>query len=78
MLVSAAGMIREPADPWFVRALRSGTGRVRAGGLELDVVFERVTADLDAAYHAEYHRYGPAIVGPVLGEKATIRLLPRR
>jgi hypothetical protein len=34
----------------------------------------------DAAYHAKYDRYGPAIVGSVVGEKAapgTLRLDPR-
>lgn len=39
-----------------------------------------VHADIDAAYHAKYDRYGPTIVGSVVGQKAsavTIRLLPR-
>ena len=73
------------ANGWYVRALRSGTGRIRAGGLERDVVFAEppapdVHAAIDAAYHAKYDRYGPAIVGSVVGEQAhavTIRLLPR-
>jgi hypothetical protein len=30
---------RGPAGGWYVRALRSGAGRIRAGGLERDVVF---------------------------------------
>ena len=76
---------RGPANGWYVRALRAGTGRIRAGGLERDVVFAdpadpAVHAGIDAAYHAKYDRYGPAIVGSVVGEKAsevTIRLLPR-
>lgn len=75
---------RGPAGNWYVRALRSGAGRIRAGGLERDVVFaeaaDEVQADIDAAYHQKYDRYGPAIVGSVVGEKArevTIRLLPR-
>jgi hypothetical protein len=70
-------------NPWFVRAQRSGAGRIRAGGIERDVIFGAadpgVHADLDAAYHAKYDRYGPAIVGSVVGQKAagvTIRLLP--
>ena len=36
-------------------------------------------AGIDAAYHTKYDRYGPAIVGSVVGAKAapaTIRLLP--
>jgi hypothetical protein len=75
---------RGPAGGWYVRALRSKAGRIRAGGLERDVVFaeaaDDVHADIDAAYHAKYDRYGPAIVGSVVGQKAhgvTIRLLPR-
>ena len=71
---------RGATNPWFVRALRSGAGRIRAGGLERDVVFIPAVADVDAAYHTKYDRYGPAIVGSVVGEQAsevTIRLLPR-
>jgi hypothetical protein len=76
---------RGPANGWYVRARRSGVGRVRAGGLERDVVFAEpadpsVHAAIDAAYHAKYDRYGPAIVGSVVGEQAhgvTVRLLLR-
>ena len=71
-------------NPWFVRARASGRGRVRAGGIERDVTFAGadpdVHADIDAAYHAKYDRYGPAIVGTVVGERVvsvTIQLLPR-
>jgi hypothetical protein len=68
-----------------VRARRAGAGRIRAGGLERDVVFAEpagpdVHAGIDAAYHTKYDRYGPAIVGSVVGQQAsdvTIRLLPR-
>jgi hypothetical protein len=75
---------RGATNPWYVRALRSGAGRIRAGGLERDVVFAEAASDvhagIDAAYHAKYDQYGPAIVGPVVGRKAsavTIRLLAR-
>jgi Uncharacterized protein conserved in bacteria (DUF2255) len=75
---------RGPANPWFGRALRNGTGRIRAGDLERDVIFAAADpdahTDIDAAYHAKYDRYGAAIVGSVVGEKAravTIRLVPR-
>ena len=71
-------------NPWFVRALRSGTGRIRAGGLERDVTFQRpaedVRAAVDAAYHAKYDRYGQAMVGTVTGPDAgetTLRVSPR-
>lgn len=71
-------------NPWFRRARSSGTGRVRAGGVERDVTF--ADADpaaheaIDAAYHAKYDRHGPRIVGTVVGPRVrevTIRLLPR-
>lgn len=72
------------ANPWFRRAVASGTGRVRVGGLERDVTFEApdpgVHPDVDAAYHAKYDRYGPSVVGTVVGEKVvdvTLRLVPR-
>jgi hypothetical protein len=73
-----------PDNPWYRRAKASGTGNIRAGGLHHDVTFGDAAVDahpaIDAAYHAKYDRYGPAIVGSVVGAKAapvTIRLLPR-
>ena len=69
---------------WFQRALTSGTGRIRAGGVERDVAFEEpggaVDAELHAAYHSKYDRYGPSIVGTVVSPEAarsTLRLVPR-
>ena len=77
---SAAGA----TNPWFRRAQASGTGRIRAGGLEADVSFATADASvkpaIDAAYHLKYDRYGPNIVGTVVGADAaqtTIKLLPR-
>jgi hypothetical protein len=71
-------------NPWFRRAKASGVGGIRAGGLEWDVTFVEpapgVHPDIDAAYHEKYDRYGPAIVGTVVGSVAhgvTIRLVPR-
>jgi hypothetical protein len=73
-----------PDNAWFVRALASGDGRIRAGGVECDVTFERpdssMDADIDSAYHAKYDRHGPRIVGTVVGPDAartTLRLVPR-
>ena len=70
-------------NPWYRRATASGAGRIRAGGVEKDVGFASVAPDahagIDAAYHAKYDRFGPAIVNTVVGEKAaesTIRLVP--
>jgi hypothetical protein len=72
-----------PENGWFRRAKDSGTGRVRVAGFEKDVRFDEpdddVHDDLDAAYHTKYDRYGPRIVGAVVGPaltEATLRLDP--
>jgi hypothetical protein len=69
---------------WFQRALRSGHGRIRAGGVECDVTFEQpgreAAGEVSAAYHAKYDRYGAAMVGTVVSpeaERSTLRILPR-
>jgi hypothetical protein len=71
-------------NPWYRRAVASGVGRITAGGVQKDVEFVDAAADdhaaIDAAYHAKYDRYGPAIVGSVVGPDAapaTLRLVPR-
>jgi hypothetical protein len=71
-------------NTWFQRALRAGEGRIRAGGVERDVAFQQPDrdgeADVTAAYHAKYDRYGPSIVGTVVSgeaERSTLRLVPR-
>jgi hypothetical protein len=68
---------------WFRRAKASGSGRIRAGGVERDVTFADADpgahAGIDRAYHAKYDRYGPQIVGSVVGPTVaplTIRLIP--
>ncbi|MBO3089733.1 DUF2255 family protein [Cellulomonas dongxiuzhuiae] len=73
-----------PQNGWFRRARAAGTARVRAGGVEQDVALEApspdVHADVDAAYHAKYDRFGPAYVGAVVGPEVvdvTLRLVPR-
>lgn len=70
-------------NPWYRRAVASGTGRIRAAGVERDVTFERAGAgvqdSIDAAYHAKYDRYGPTIVGSVVGADVhalTLELVP--
>jgi hypothetical protein len=74
---------RGPDSAWYRRALRHGRGRIRARGVERDVVLEHLTTDdpvhtaIDDAYHAKYARYGPRIVGTVVGRDAaqvTLRL----
>jgi hypothetical protein len=74
-----------PDRPWYRHALASGTGRIRAGGVQADVTFGQAAPDtneaVDAAYHSKYDRYGPQIVGSVVGAAAhrvTIRLVPER
>jgi hypothetical protein len=73
-----------PSNPWYRRAKASGTGRIRAGGVEHDVTFVEappgIDGEIDGAYHTKYDRYGPQIVGSVVGEGAapqTVRLVPR-
>jgi hypothetical protein len=73
-----------PGNPWYRRAIASGTGRIRAPGIERDVSFAQASAevqdDIDSAYHAKYDHYGPRIVGSVTGPGAhqvTIRLVPQ-
>ncbi|MEU4237495.1 DUF2255 family protein [Actinoplanes sp. NPDC026619] len=65
------------ANGWYRRALAAGFGQIRAGGLTRDVSFVAETIDVDHAYHTKYDRYGPAIVGTVVGPAVaalTIRL----
>ncbi|NTW40820.1 MAG: DUF2255 family protein [Cellulomonadaceae bacterium] len=75
---------RGPQNGWFRRALASGAGRIRAGGVEKEVTFTRadraVRDAVDAAYHAKYDRYGPAPVGAVTGPdvlETTLCVTPR-
>ncbi|GAA4381523.1 DUF2255 family protein [Agromyces bauzanensis] len=74
-----------PDNPWFVRAKASGSGRIRAAGVERDVSFAEpdaaVHTSIDAAYHAKYDRHGPRIVATVVGPQVvatTLRLEPAR
>jgi hypothetical protein len=71
-----------PDNGWFRRAKANGAGRIRAGGVERDVTFvdaEAAAKDIDAAYHAKYDSYGPAIVNAVVGAQVaalTLKLVP--
>jgi hypothetical protein len=71
-----------PDNPWFRRAMGNRAGRIRSGGVERSVTFAEAAADvqeaIDAAYHTNYDRYGPTIVGSVVGtdaHRATVRLV---
>jgi hypothetical protein len=74
---------RGPNGSWFRRALRSGAGRIRAGGAEHEVTFERVgdedRAAFDEAYRRKYSRHGAAYVDAMVSSVATattLQLLP--
>jgi hypothetical protein len=48
--------------------------------MSLSATPTRAPPGIDEAYHVKYDRYGPAVVGSVVGADAapvTIRLLPR-
>jgi hypothetical protein len=69
---------------WFRHALAHPEGRVRAGGVERDVRFQRpdgMAQDLiDQTYRSKYARFGSTYVDPMVGPDAvaaTFRLLPR-
>jgi hypothetical protein len=71
------------SNGWYRRAKAASTGRIRAAGVERDVTFAQADPDahggIDRAYHAKYDRYGPQIVGSVVGPQVaplSIRLLP--
>lgn len=76
-----------PENGWHRRALRSGIGRIRAGGAERTVTFTRVEpsdetvhAAVDDAFRSKYQRYPASYIATVVGERAqsaTLRLDPR-
>ena len=70
-------------NPWYRRALASGTGSVRTGSVEVAVTFEQasptVQKAVDAEYARKYARYA-SIVGSVVGENlydVTLRIVPQ-
>ncbi|MGW2092831.1 DUF2255 family protein [Promicromonospora sukumoe] len=73
-----------PDNGWFRRAKASGTGRIRVGSVERDVLFEApdddVHAPLDDVYRAKYAKYDKQIVATVVGPAVvgtTLRLVPQ-
>ena len=69
---------------WFRGTQVRHEGRIRAGGVEMDVTFadaDRALADqLDAAYRTKYRRYAARIVDSVVSPQAraaTLKLVPR-
>ena len=72
-----------PEARWYRRALASGRGRIRAGGVERDVSFEPgdsgANEPLDDEYRRKYGRYADDIVATVVGPHrydVTVRLAP--
>lgn len=72
-----------PENGWFRRARQAGAGRISSGGVEKDVTFEladpEVRADLDAALHKKYDRYGPGPVAAITGNdvlETTLKVTP--
>lgn len=68
---------------WFRRALHTGLGHIRSGGVEQDVTFRpadpSVNDRVTAAYHHKYDRYGPGPVGAVTGadvDRTTLLVAP--
>ena len=75
---------RQPVRPLCLRARQrlvpprhpDGRGRIRAGGVDRDVVLDHLAPDdplhteIDHSFHAKYDRYGPRIVGTVVGPDA--------
>jgi hypothetical protein len=69
---------------WYRGTQMRHEGRISAGGIEKDVVFEAADAAandrIDAAYSTKYRHYGAQYVNSVTTEEArstTIRLVPR-
>ena len=74
-----------PDRPWYRHALASGSGHIRARGVDVDATFVDAAQGaphdaIDAAYHAKYDRYGPGPVSHVTGPAShgvTVRLIPQ-
>jgi hypothetical protein len=68
---------------WFRAAQAHHTGRIRAGGIEKDVIFVEETDpstndQIDAAYRTKYRRYA-SYVPPMISPEAratTLKLVP--
>jgi hypothetical protein len=74
---------RGRTSAWFRGSQDRHEGRIRAGGVDKDVVFaevEDVNDEIDAAYRAKYDHYDATYVDPMVGPEArdaTIKLVPR-
>ncbi len=73
-----------PTAAWFRGTQLHHEGRINAGGIQKDVLFEDADAavgdQIDAAYRSKYRRHGAQYVDPMVAPGAratTIRLVPR-
>lgn len=73
-----------PTNPWYRRAIASGSGRIQAGGVERDTTFDQLAEDdpvheaIHAAFHEKYDSHGLQYVEPVAekgGTASTLRLV---
>jgi len=68
---------------WFRGAQDRHEARIRAGGVEKDVLLvetDEMNDEIDAAYRTKYRRYAASIVGSIVSAKAreaTLKLVPR-
>jgi len=69
---------------WFRGVQARHEGRIQAGGVEQDVTFLEdagleINKQIDAAYHAKYHRYPSSVdhINSPEARSATIKLIPR-
>jgi hypothetical protein len=76
--------VRGASGAWLRGTQATREGRIRVGGKQQDVSFEKAPNDLndaiDAAYRSKYRRYAGRILNSVLSPEArstTIQLMPR-
>jgi hypothetical protein len=69
---------------WFRGTQARHEGRIRAGGVDKDVIFVEADPDIndqiDAAYRTKYRRYAASIISHIVSPEAraaTIKLVPR-
>ena len=68
---------------WFRGAQDRHEARIRAGGVEKDVLLvetDEMNDEINAAYRTKYRRYAASIVGSIVSAKAreaTLKLVPR-
>jgi hypothetical protein len=73
---------RGRGSTWFGGVVDRHRGRISAGGVSKDVVFEEVRdldAEVDAAYRTKYRRYEERLVEPMVApqaQAATLKLVP--